>query len=96
MTLVEDRPRHTPQADTEGWLAAFEAERCCKYRKETNIVTTINGNSRQNLGNFGCWGGGGWVGGEDGPLGGADRRLDPTSKHALQLRKSGLRPCAAR
>jgi cation diffusion facilitator CzcD-associated flavoprotein CzcO len=25
MTLVEDRPRHTPQADTEGWLAAFEA-----------------------------------------------------------------------
>src|SRR5476649_1909945 len=25
MTLVEDRPRHTPQAHTEGWLAAFEA-----------------------------------------------------------------------
>jgi putative flavoprotein involved in K+ transport len=25
MTLVEDRPRHTPQADAEGWLAAFEA-----------------------------------------------------------------------
>ena len=25
MTLVEDRLRHTPQADAEGWLAAFEA-----------------------------------------------------------------------
>jgi hypothetical protein len=25
MTLVEDRTRHTPQADAEGWLAAFEA-----------------------------------------------------------------------
>ena len=25
MTLVDDRPRLTPQADAEGWLAAFEA-----------------------------------------------------------------------
>jgi hypothetical protein len=25
MTLVEDRPRLTPQADAESWLAAFEA-----------------------------------------------------------------------
>ncbi len=25
MTLVEDRPRLTPQAEAEGWLAAFEA-----------------------------------------------------------------------
>jgi cation diffusion facilitator CzcD-associated flavoprotein CzcO len=25
MTIVEDRTRHTPQADAEGWLTAFEA-----------------------------------------------------------------------
>src|SRR5664280_3464791 len=25
MTLVDDRTRHTPQADAEGWLKAFEA-----------------------------------------------------------------------
>jgi hypothetical protein len=25
MTLVDDRTRHTPQADAEYWLAAFEA-----------------------------------------------------------------------
>jgi len=25
MTLVEDRTRHSPQADTERWLTAFEA-----------------------------------------------------------------------
>jgi hypothetical protein len=25
MTFVDDRPRLTPQADAEGWLAAFEA-----------------------------------------------------------------------
>ena len=25
MTIVEDRTRHTPQADAEGWLKAFEA-----------------------------------------------------------------------
>ena len=25
MTLVDDRPRLTPQADAEGWLVAFEA-----------------------------------------------------------------------
>ena len=25
MTIIEDRTRHTPQADAEGWLTAFEA-----------------------------------------------------------------------
>jgi putative flavoprotein involved in K+ transport len=25
MTVVEDRPRLTPQADAEGWLVAFDA-----------------------------------------------------------------------
>ena len=28
----------------------------------TNGAATINGNSRQNLGNLGCWGGGGFDG----------------------------------
>jgi len=49
MTLVEDRPRHTPQADTEGWLAAFEAA----LQSRDAAAATINGSSRQNLGIFG-------------------------------------------
>jgi hypothetical protein len=31
----------------------------------TNGAATINGSSRKNLGNLGCWGGGGWVVAED-------------------------------
>jgi hypothetical protein len=65
MTLVDDRPRFTPQADAEVWLAAFEAALQSRdaapghaaltglLESGTNCAATIIGNSRQNLGSLG-------------------------------------------